>query len=165
MNGICEAFEFRLFDHSSKDKGATQRELDQQQLIDFDQLHSHKAWSPKAWQAVFEVQKQYILSLLLGNKGKIVAMALFYSIDDAQELHLLKIAVGPAYRGAHLARKLLLKSLEKLNRDTSEIYLEVESTNYPAIALYQALGLKTLCRKKNFYGHMRDGLAMGHLDK
>lgn len=91
-----------------------------------------------------------------------------YSIvmRGVDEVHLLNIAVAPAFRGQKIAVLLLQQlcawaRLEKLDY----LWLEVRTSNLRAQKLYREFGMHTVGQRKNYYrthdGH-EDALVMSY---
>jgi [ribosomal protein S18]-alanine N-acetyltransferase len=80
----------------------------------------------------------------------------------ADELHILKIAVAPAWRGKGIATRLAECCL-KLGaaRGATSAHLEVRPSNMPAVGLYQKLGFDVIGRRHNYYTDSKeDALVM-----
>jgi ribosomal-protein-alanine N-acetyltransferase len=78
------------------------------------------------------------------------------------ELHILKIAVTPAWRGQGVATWLLSRCFELgAERGADSACLEVRPSNIPAHRLYQKLGFAVNGRRKNYYADTKeDALLM-----
>jgi len=80
----------------------------------------------------------------------------------ANELHLLRLAVSPEWRGQGIATWLLGKCLNwGLKRGAASVFLEVRPSNSPALALYQKFGFEVIGKRSNYYPETReDALVM-----
>lgn len=83
----------------------------------------------------------------------------------AGEGEILTVAVARSQRGLGLGRSLMDAVLRKLYAERAEeLFLEVDETNGPAIALYRKLGFVEVARRHGYYehvGHTRsDALVM-----
>ncbi len=68
------------------------------------------------------------------------------------ELHVLDLAVRPSWRRRGLARVLLDLALRRAAAAGSRLaLLEVRAGNEPALALYRALGFRTVGRRPSYY--------------
>ena len=68
------------------------------------------------------------------------------------ELHLLKIAVNPAWRRRGIATRLLRRCFAMFaERGAHSVHLEVRPSNIPAVELYQKLGFAVIGRRHNYY--------------
>lgn len=71
----------------------------------------------------------------------------------AGEAEILTIAVARAWRRNGLGRELMEAVLRHLHAERAEVlFLEVEETNQPAIALYRRLGFIEVGRRPAYYG-------------
>ena len=68
------------------------------------------------------------------------------------EMHILKIAVAPQWRGRGVATGLMEKSIAVASKkDISKAFLEVRPANYPAINFYRKIGFQIVGKRKNYY--------------
>jgi ribosomal-protein-alanine N-acetyltransferase len=95
-----------------------------------------------------------------GFKGRIIAYA-FWRLA-AEELHILKIAVSPAWREKKIGTLLTEDCLKMgVERGATSAYLEVRPSNEAAVALYQKLGFNVIGRRHNYYRDSKeDALVM-----
>ena len=100
----------------------------------------------------------YIVKSCAGNQ--VVAYAFFRRAAD--ELHLLKIAVSPAWRGQGLATRLLKRCFAiRAKQGATSVHLEVRPSNTPAIELYLKLGFEVIGRRHKYYADTKeDALLM-----
>jgi ribosomal-protein-alanine N-acetyltransferase len=72
----------------------------------------------------------------------------------AGEAEILTIAVARARRGAGIGRQLMDAVLRELHAARAEaLFLEVDETNAPAIALYRRLGFRQVGNRPDYYKH------------
>ena len=70
----------------------------------------------------------------------------------ADEAEVLTMAVMPRQRGAGVGRMLLDAALRHLYRErTTEVFLEVDPSNGPALALYRRAGFKAVGERPGYY--------------
>jgi ribosomal-protein-alanine N-acetyltransferase len=95
-----------------------------------------------------------------GFKDRIIAYA-FWRVA-AEELHILKIAVAPAWREKRIGTRLTELCLKMgVEHGATSAYLEVRPTNEAAVALYQKLGFNEIGRRHNYYRDSKeDALVM-----
>jgi ribosomal-protein-alanine N-acetyltransferase len=95
-----------------------------------------------------------------GTGEKVVAYAFFRRVAD--ELHLLKIAVTPDYRGRGIATRLLERCFEICAKQgVTSVHLEVRPSNNAAIELYFKLGFEEIGRRHKYYEDTKeDALLM-----
>ena len=78
----------------------------------------------------------------------------------AGEAEILTIAVGRGWRRHGLGRELMEAALRHLHGERAEaLFLEVDETNAPALALYRRLGFDAVGRRPAYYE--RPGAAQG----
>ena len=95
-----------------------------------------------------------------GTGEEIVAYAFFRRVAD--ELHLLKIAVKPDYRGHGIATRLLERCFAiNARQGATSVHLEVRPSNTAAIELYLKLGFEEVGRRFKYYADTKeDALLM-----
>ncbi|UWQ95240.1 ribosomal protein S18-alanine N-acetyltransferase [Rhodobacteraceae bacterium M385] len=72
----------------------------------------------------------------------------------APEAEVLTIVVDPALRGQGEGQRLLGQALLAASqRGVSQVFLEVDAHNAPALALYTAAGFDRTGRRKGYYAH------------
>jgi ribosomal-protein-alanine N-acetyltransferase len=82
----------------------------------------------------------------------------------AGEAELLRLAVTPPARRRGLGRRLVEQGLDDLRSGgCSGCYLEVRTTNRPAIALYEALDFRRAGQRRRYYADGTDALIMHRL--
>ncbi len=70
----------------------------------------------------------------------------------AGEVHVLTIAVAPAFRRQGIGEILMLAMLKQAaQRGASRVFLEYRITNKPAEALYAKLGFRVVGRRPGYY--------------
>ncbi len=66
--------------------------------------------------------------------------------------HIMNMGIAPGYRRQGLGRRMMLHMLGMASRQHARYcWLEVRSTNYPAIHLYHSLGFRKKQLRKNYY--------------
>lgn len=72
----------------------------------------------------------------------------------AGEAEILTIAVARVYRRRGLGRDLMEAVLRELHAERADtLFLEVDETNAPAVALYRRLGFREVARRPGYYEH------------
>ncbi|UCF94641.1 MAG: ribosomal protein S18-alanine N-acetyltransferase [Desulfobacterales bacterium] len=91
---------------------------------------------------------------------QVIAYICLRSVAD--ELHILKIAVAPQWRGYGVASWLLAECLGRASQQgLAAAYLEVRPSNRPARALYAKFGFQVIGKRRNYYPETReDALVM-----
>jgi ribosomal-protein-alanine N-acetyltransferase len=108
------------------------------------------SWSPAEFEA------------LLSSKATIGGAAVDPATDElrgfalsrlaADEAEILTIAVHGAFRNRGIGRALLADNLTRLAAShVQSLFLEVERTNLPAIALYSRMGFREVGQRRGYY--------------
>jgi len=76
--------------------------------------------------------------------------------------HVVSIAVRELYRRKGMASALMEKAMRNGREEynTTECYLEVRTSNYPAIGLYEKLGFEKVKRNPGYYIDREDAWTM-----
>lgn len=92
--------------------------------------------------------------------GRVAGFAGVWFMRD--QLHLVTIAVDPAFQRLGIASRLLLNCLDQaLEADMPSVVLEVRESNTAAQALYERFGFKKLGRLRKYYkDNGEDALVM-----
>ena len=110
-----------------------------------DFLFMDYPWTDQQWQDLS--LKDYLL-ITAGESG--FCLAQLNPIDCSA--HLLKVAVSSESRKKGIARSLLRDLIKKLQKNGLEkLFLEVNTSNYAAIALYKSTGASILNTVKSYY--------------
>ncbi len=119
-------------------------------------------WPWKRGEVSLFLSKDQSFCLAVATKASpIIGLVLGEINSDLSQFHLYKILSHPAHRQQGLGRALMRESMRHLyNLGVSEMYLEVQADNYPAIKLYQDFCLKIIHRKNRFYSDGSDALIM-----
>lgn len=92
-----------------------------------------------------------------------VAMMVYRAVHEQADI--ITIAVRPAWRRRHLARKLMARAFAHAKKlGAKAMFLDVEENNAPALLLYGKLGFRQINRRKDYYkqkdGSYTDALVM-----
>jgi ribosomal-protein-alanine N-acetyltransferase len=75
----------------------------------------------------------------------------------AGEMEIHRLAVKKEFRRMGIAEKLLSSALDKaVEGKIRDVFLEVSSSNEPAINLYRKLGFEASYTRKKYYAHSQD---------
>ena len=91
------------------------------------------------------------------------SLACFASFSAAGgEAEVLNIATHPAWRRRGLAERLLRFALAQLaaGQGPAAVFLDVDETNAPALALYRKIGFAVTGRRRRYYGGIHDAILM-----
>ena len=84
--------------------------------------------------------------------GKARVLGFVLARAAAGEAEILTVAVAPDWQGHGIGRKLMDAVLTKAHRERVEsLFLEVDETNKPAIALYRKLGFFEVGGRPDYY--------------
>ena len=94
-----------------------------------------------------------------GTDDQVIAYA--FCRRAADELHLLKVAVSPAWRRHGIATRLLEHCFAiAAKQGATSVHLEVRPSNTPAIALYLKLGFEVVGRRQKYYAETKEDAVM-----
>jgi len=79
-------------------------------------------------------------------------------VSKSGRQRIYSLAVRERYRGYGIAKRLM--EIAECNTKATELYLEVDSLNKPAIFLYQKLGYEIFGIYEDYYGDHKDALRM-----
>ena len=106
---------------------------------------------------------------LISDKNKVCLVAVFEdkivcyvgAETVLDECNIGNIVTDREYRGRGIA-SLLMKELLSVLKDRGivKVFLEVESGNIPAIALYEKNGFKEYGQRRGYYGQGKDAVLM-----
>lgn len=129
------------------------QESDLESLLRIEQAaHSHP-WPLNQFSKRLDCSRHLHAVLLIENK----ICGYYLASEVAGEAELLNISVDPSLQGKGLGAKLLKHLISKLKADTSEVFLEVRSSNVSAIKLYEKLGFHQLGCRPNYYPCTKQG--------
>ena len=96
--------------------------------------------------------------------ARVIAYAFFRLVAD--EIHLLKIAVTPAWRGQGIAGQLLQRCFQTSTaKGATSVHLEVRPSNTAAVEFYLKHGFELIGRRPKYYEDTKEDalLMMKHL--
>jgi len=105
-------------------------------------------WSRQMFEReIFSPIARYIVAV--DKEGNIYGYAGIITIFDTAEI--TNIAVDPNFRGYGIGRALMKNLLENITKEVDKAYLEVRSSNTPAINLYEKFGFVRVGVRRNYY--------------
>ena len=138
-------------------------ETDLEPILAIEQHSFQWPWGRISFEGELNSQNtcSYVVKSAQGRTcGQIIAYAFLRRTAD--ELHILKIAVRPAWRGQGIATWLLERCfIISAGQGTKSAHLEVRPSNIPAVELYQKLGFQVIGRRPKYYADSKeDALLM-----
>ena len=145
-------------------KKAVIREMD---INDLDEVLSIEvSSSPTPWSKNMFLEEMqnpfaycFVMEMGEGPKQSVIGFICFRNVTDESEL--LNICVHPAHRHLGVGKKLMEFYIDfSCRRGSKNFYLEVRSSNHPAIHLYQLFSYRSSGIRKKFYQDKVDALLM-----
>ncbi len=123
-------------------------------------IHAHdfvRQWSDGEFSAL--LAQDPVFGFVVREEGKATPVLGFVLARlVAGEAEILTIAVSTYRKRRGLGRKLMDAVLRRLHGERAEsVFLEVDETNAPAIALYRKLGFREVGRRAGYYEHKAHG--------
>ncbi|MFZ5448900.1 MAG: ribosomal protein S18-alanine N-acetyltransferase [Thermodesulfobacteriota bacterium] len=130
-----------------------------------EKLSFPSPWS--RWSFLAELGHRNSRTLVAGppppQPWQIRAYLIFWVVLD--EMHILNLAVHPAYRRQGIARRLLSEGLAQAQALGARIaWLEVRPSNAAARALYESFGFKEVGRRPQYYDDSQEDALLLTLD-
>ncbi len=153
----------RLIRRDDELKVREARSADFERILEIEQAAHPTPWTRDVFAREFELDISHIWVVSKGSREDIVAFLVFWVVHD--EIHVLNVAVDPAFRRTGIATSILRHLAEESRaEDASFITLEVRHQNRAAIALYDALGYEIIGRREAYYADTgEDALIMSLL--
>ena len=133
-------------------------EADLDCILEIENLSFAKPWNRLAFLQELRSENGGAYALKsedAGGRSELMGYVCFRYVFD--EMHILKIAVAPRWRGRGAASRLIRKSIaEAAERRISKIFLEVRPSNDPAVRFYLKAGFQIVGKRKNYYAETRE---------
>lgn len=145
----------------------TIREWRPRDLPDIDRIEIAsfvEPWPPETFRSEMSSERaRGLVACHTTQEGEsVVGFSLCWVVAD--ELHLLVLAVDPAYRRLGVARALMDElEWQALGEDLAWIDLEVRPSNDAARDLYETLGFSVVGVRPRYYNNREDALLMRKL--
>lgn len=137
---------------------AISRDLDR--ILEIEAACFMDPWPRQSFEDELNNSDARLLLLRLDETSMVAAFIDYWRVLD--EVHLMDIAVDPAYQRKGLAQQLIDHMLKDPHGEgeVARALLEVRTSNLPAITLYRRLGFKEVGRRKGYYPDGEDALVM-----
>ncbi len=116
-------------------------------------------WSERQFQESLEAGQRCTVMV---DEAKVIGFCILQPVLD--EANLLLMAIDPQYQGQGRGFILLTESVELLGDSCVMVFLEVRTSNRPAISLYEKVGFHQMGIRKNYYPADRALFANGKED-
>ncbi|MBD0414912.1 ribosomal protein S18-alanine N-acetyltransferase [Oryzicola mucosus] len=115
-----------------------------------------RPWSPDEFASLLEQDTVFGFAARETGHGKAAPAGFVLARLAAGEAEILTIAVDRAQRRQGLGWQLMDAVLRELHNQRAEaLFLEVDETNAPAIALYRRFGFHEVGKRPNYYQSAR----------
>jgi len=113
-------------------------------------------WTRDSIEALINDENKIAMKAFLDDGSVVAYVGASYVLDEAE---IGNICVLPEYRGMGVGKSLLNALMDELkSRGILTVFLEVESDNTNAIALYEKAGFTRYNSRKDYYGEGRDAM-------
>jgi ribosomal-protein-alanine N-acetyltransferase len=145
------------------EKGTIQ-EMDNEDLDEVLSIETSDSLTPWSRRMFIEEMRNafsFCFVIKRGDEYKQPVVGFICFRNMAEESELLKICVHPDYRQRGVGKKLMkFYTAFSRERGIKAFYLEVFSSNHPAIHLYQSFSYQSSGIRKKFYQRKFDALLM-----
>jgi ribosomal-protein-alanine N-acetyltransferase len=126
---------------------------DLDKVLAIEQASFSQPWSRNLFLSEFRsVTVSTLLVALAGDPGlrRVAGYIVSWNVED--EMHILNLAVAPAFRRRGIARSLVLSAVRRGNaRGAQRAFLEVRASNTAAQKLYSSLGFTGSFTRRDYY--------------
>jgi [ribosomal protein S18]-alanine N-acetyltransferase len=136
----------------------TPRDLDD--VADIERVCFHQPWSRESFRTIL-TDKTFEHLAARGRNRALAGYSVYSTVAD--ELHILNVAVRPAFRRMGVGTALMKRMHDDAYRNGQRYgYLEVRESNRAAQRLYGKFGYRPLTKRLNYYSDNReDAILMG----
>ncbi|OQY20137.1 MAG: ribosomal-protein-alanine N-acetyltransferase [Desulfobacteraceae bacterium 4572_35.1] len=136
------------------------REMDTEdlpQVLIIEQACYPQPWSAQMFQ--HEMDNHLAHLVVCEQNGQVLGYICFWHVASEVEIH--NVATKPTCQGHGIGGKLMTSVLNYVaNHKVNSVFLEVRSSNTPAIRLYEKFCFKPTSLRKKYYADGEDALLM-----
>lgn len=126
---------------------------DVDQVLAIERTSFSQPWSKNLFLSEFRSPAVSTLLVALTSepeKRTVTGYIVYWNVED--EMHILNLAVAPAYRRLGIARNLVLSGVKRAHRKGAKrAFLEVRASNAAAQKLYSSLGFVGSFIRRDYY--------------
>jgi ribosomal-protein-alanine N-acetyltransferase len=138
------------------------RKGDIDQVLAIEHASFSMPWSRNLFLSEFRspTVSNLLVALADGHVRFVVGFIVFWLVED--EMHILNLAVAPAFREQGIARKLALAAIKRAGaKGAKRAFLEVRASNDVAQKLYASLGFTGMSIRREYYDQpVEDAVVM-----
>jgi ribosomal-protein-alanine N-acetyltransferase len=143
------------------------KKSDIDQVLAIEQASFSQPWSKNLF--LSEFRSPLISKLLVSLAGdpvlrRITGYLIYWLVED--EMHILNLAVAPAWRRQGIARALVVEGVRRGHaQKVTRAFLEVRASNREAQKLYSSLGFTGSFIRRDYYDHPVEDAVVMTLDQ
>lgn len=135
----------------------TMRPADIEEVTRIEQASFSQPWTEDGFRVALE-SSDALLTVAEEGQKVVGYICMYQSFEEGE---ITNVAVDQAYRGRHIGKALLKKTVQMAKgRGVTRIILEVRVSNAPAICLYEEAGFQKLGIRKAFYDFPKEDAWM-----
>ncbi|MBU1240283.1 ribosomal protein S18-alanine N-acetyltransferase [Myxococcota bacterium] len=120
------------------------------EILDIEVLSFGSPWTEVAFLGEFVQPHSFTYGVVSLTDHKVMAYIVFWLLED--EVHILNLAVHPAFRREGLANSLLTYLVDVSQKAMCRlVFLEVRPSNLAALRLYESFGFVKVGIRPNYY--------------
>ncbi len=121
-----------------------------EEILAIETLSFGSPWSSAAFEGEFSQPHSFTYGVVSTTDHKLLGYIVFWLVED--EVHILNLAVHPAFRREGLANALLTHLVDLSQKAMCRmVFLEVRPSNRPALGLYESFGFVRVGIRPNYY--------------
>lgn len=131
------------------------------EVMDIEFTSFSTPWTEKSFR--YEMENPNSAIKVAVWEGEVVGYTVAYTVMD--EGHIMNLATRFDMRRRGIGKTLVVALLEELKgRGLKSVYLEVRESNHPAKKLYESLGFRVACLRKDYYQIPREDAVVMRLE-